>query len=106
MVEVQVGGKERCPSDIKNFVEKIIESMQPLALRAREGKKRGPDIVHLMVLEGLKVWAVLSNNTRMDMKCVLAVSTLKGTLALLRYGCGFDRWVYINPLWGALGWGR
>ena len=46
VVEVQVGGKPRYPSDIKNFVEKLIELMQPLALRAREGKKRGPDIVH------------------------------------------------------------
>jgi hypothetical protein len=55
VIEVHVRGKTRYPSDIKNFVEKVIESMQPLALRAREGKKRGPDIVHLMALEGLKV---------------------------------------------------
>ena len=39
------------------------------------------------------------------MKCVLAVSTLKGTMALLRYGHGLDRWANKNPLWGADGGG-
>jgi hypothetical protein len=55
-----------------------------------------------MAFEGLRVWAV-PNNTRADVTCLLAVSTLKGTLALLRYGHGFDRWANKNSLWGGEG---
>ena len=58
-----------------------------------------------MALEGLIVREV-PNNIRPDVKCLLAVSTLKGTLALLRYGHGFDRWANKNPLWGANGEGE
>ena len=104
MVEVQVR-KPRHPRDIKKFVKKLIESMQERASRAREGTKKGPDGAYLKALEGLRVWAG-PNNTQTDVKCVLAVSMLKGTLALLRYGHGFDRWANKNPLWGANGEGE
>ena len=38
LVGVQVRGEPRYPSDIKERVEKLIESMQPLASSARKGK--------------------------------------------------------------------
>jgi hypothetical protein len=104
LLEVQVRGDPLHPSDIKALVEGYIESMQPPASSARKGETKGPDSVFLMALEGLMVWAVPSK-PRMDVKCVLAVSTLKGTMALLCYGHGLDRWANKNPLWGADGGG-
>ena len=62
MVEVQVR-KPQYPCDIKEFVEKLIESMQELASKA--GKLGGFEGACLRALEGLRVWTV-PNNTRKD----------------------------------------
>ena len=78
--------------------------MQPDALSARRGETRGPDSGFMKALGGLMVWAV-PTKPWLDVKCVLAVSTLEGTMALLRYGHGLDCWANKNPLWGANGEG-
>jgi hypothetical protein len=101
VVEVRVSVPQY-PSEIKVLVDKLIESMQPLASSARQGTKGDEDNVYLMALKGLMVWTVPSN-PRKDVKCLLAVSMLKGTIALLRFGHGFDRWANVNPLCGADG---
>jgi hypothetical protein len=101
MVEVRVRSPQR-PAVIQARVAGLIESMQSVACT-----KGDEDSGHLKALKGLLVWTVplgnVRENDRKDTKCLLAVSTLKGTIALLRYGYGFDRWAYINPLWGVDG---
>ena len=95
MVEVQVT-KPQYSCDINEFVEKLIESMQERASNA-DGT-RGIHGVCLRALKGLRVWTVSKTSWKMDVKCALAVSTLDGTLAFLRYGNGLDRWANMNPI--------